>query len=72
MQIASGRFPAERPPNIDASISMLWDFLETCWNISPTERPSATDVVHFLSENSEAIEDAIESYVDHLLVLVKI
>jgi hypothetical protein len=61
MQIATGRFPAERPPDIDEPMDKLWGLLETCWNPTPTDRPTATEVAHFILENGEVIASAIES-----------
>jgi hypothetical protein len=58
--IGEGKPPAERPTQREV-VPELWDLMEACWHIDPSERPSADGVCHYLDENVHSLARALES-----------
>jgi hypothetical protein len=42
-------------------VPVLWDLLECCWDIDPTERPTAKDFLKDLEQNLYAISNALST-----------
>jgi hypothetical protein len=61
--IGRGVPPATRIPLIGEpakSIGKLWEVLNTCWDIHPERRPSATQVQEFVMCHWDNVVDALE------------
>lgn len=61
IDIHNGQPPAERPLYTEGSVVRLWDFLDTCWDLDPTKRPSAASVSQFITSYGDEIAKEIDS-----------
>jgi len=60
--IGEGIPPATRSINT-AYVPALWDLMEACWRIKPSERPTAEEIGHYLDHNVHALSGALEEAV---------
>jgi hypothetical protein len=42
-------------------VTALWDLMESCWHIDPSERPVADDVCNYLAQNVHVLSRALET-----------
>ncbi|KAG8805291.1 hypothetical protein FRC19_007989, partial [Serendipita sp. 401] len=52
MEISRGVPPAIRPEDLSPTEGRYWDIMETCWQIDPEARPSASDLLLALRTNN--------------------